>query len=36
MGRPHLYNTPKEKKAAKAANSKWSYVKFIINCVLVN
>ena len=33
MGRPRLYNTPKEKKAAKATNSKWSYVRFTIYSV---
>ena len=36
MGRPRLYNTPEDKKAANTAKSKRSYVKFIINCVSVN
>jgi hypothetical protein len=34
MARPRLYNTPDEKKAARAATSKRSYQKFVFNCVL--
>jgi len=30
MGRPRLYNTAEEKKAAKATNSKHSYARFAI------
>ena len=30
MGRHRLYNTPEEKKAAKAAKSKRSYERFVI------
>ena len=30
MGHHHQYNTAEEKKATKAANSKWSYERFII------
>jgi len=33
MGHPHLYNTPEEKKAAKATNSKQSYARFAIYSV---
>ena len=33
MGRPRLYNTPEEKKAAKATNSKRSYARFAIYSV---
>jgi hypothetical protein len=33
MGRPRLYNTPEEKKAAKAADSKRCYARFVINHV---
>jgi hypothetical protein len=35
MGRPRLYNTPEQKKAAKAANSKRSYQRFVVYCVPV-
>jgi hypothetical protein len=30
MGRPRLYNTPEEKKVAKATRNKRSYSKFSI------
>jgi hypothetical protein len=30
MGRPRLYNTPEEKKVAKATRNKRSYSKFAI------
>lgn len=35
MARPCLYNTPKQKKAAKVANSKRSYERFVVYCVPV-
>ena len=35
MGRPHLYNTPEEKKASKAANSKKSYERSAIYSISV-
>ena len=35
MGRPRLYNTPEEKKAAKSAINKRSYQRFVIDCVSV-
>ena len=33
MGRPRLYTTPEEKKAAKAAKSKHCYARFVMNHV---
>jgi hypothetical protein len=30
MGRPRLYNTPEERKAAKATRNKRSYSKFAV------
>ena len=33
MGCPRLYNTPEEKKAAKATNSERSYARFAIYSV---
>ena len=33
MGRPRLYNTPEETKAAKAAKSKRYYARFVVDHV---
>jgi len=33
MGRPRLYNTPEEKKVAKAAKSKRCYARFVVDHV---
>ena len=35
MARPRLYNTPEEKKAARAAISRQSYQRCVIDCVSV-